>query len=839
MTENKNKNLITAIPFIFILLFLGWFLWISNGIHWVDYDQAINYPDLSSAGTQVLSKGDSFEYSIIPEYHYIRAVGFVLINVADDGEGSLLIQIKDSDGKIIYNNSISTGDIPVGEWHLAGIHQQVKIGREYTISFSQEGMTLEPYILTSDDGNCIITLYENEASSWEKLCIFLVALLGCILIFCTLTGIDIDSISNHSWSSVVAFMALLVQFVLCVPKMYYVLENTTLDPSWRYLLNVLGNKGYTMGKDLFFTYGPLGYIVYLMNIADNGSTYIIGLIIHMLTIIAHMYLLYKVYVLYLRKKISLVAIISSSLVYVASVSRLEWDNYMLMVILLGVLVFKMYEDDRPSWITSAVIVNGMLLTMAFSKYSTFLSGVMFMMVFTIAERIFSKKWKSLYLFLPSVILMPICYLIYCPSLSCLKEYFEQMIYIPMEYILSSQINKVFSAKDIFYLAVIILLFVIIIVISIMYQSKYATFLISMSVSMFEAYKYAATRHGLVPGIWLFSMLFAVTLFAVDWTLVFDQFKNTGKTIHKTAIIILALCVCIPGIFSANSIHYSAKQIKNDLSEKAYMLAHLNAPSIPEDLIEETRLSDEVESILGDSSVAIYPWRQGLAATNTWLNLQVFPSIQTCQLVGPKLDKADEAYFQSERAPKFILLYDENVDERMAYFDSPHFWNSIVNNYNVRYLNGNECILEKVSDGNEKSLDEKIGEMKFLAKEKVDSDSIISRPEGAKYVKVHIDYDLWAEIKLIINRVYVSNITLNYSDGTSRTGRAIVKTLDEGFYLNYYPANNSELATVLGTVDENGIMSENNTFSDITIESFSFSGMGLQDMADQIEVEWYG
>ena len=835
----KKNRLIIGIIIGTALLILVWFLWMFNGIHWVNYNQDVIYPDLSSSVTQILQSGESSEYSIIPEKHYIRAIGYVLINMADDGEGSILIELKDSKGKVIFQNNISINGISVGEWQLAGIHQKVNTGQKYTISFSSEGTTLEPYLITPGEGPEVFTVYEEEASSWEKLCIFLVVLLACILLFCTLGNVDICAVSKSVFSSVVAILALLSQFILSMPKMYYVLDSVSLDPSWRYLLTILGNRGYKMGKDLFFTYGPLGYIVYLMNVPNNGSTYIIGLIIHSLTIVAHLYLLFKIYSLYRKGKISLLAIVSSAIVYIASVSRLEWDNYMLMIILLGVLVFKMDEDNKFSRIASAVIVNGMLLTMAFSKYSTFLSGVAFMLVFTIAERILAKKWKGLFLFLPSVILMPICYLIYCPSFMALKEYFEQMVYIPMEYILSSQFDKVFTAKEIVYLAIIILIFITIIVISIIYESRYSAFLLAMSVSMFEAYKYAATRHGLVPGIWLFSMLFAVTLYAIDWNLFFEKYRESGQRKHKVTILILILCVYLPGILDANSIHYSATNIKADLAEKAYMLTHLKATSIPEDFIDAYQLPLEVSDILGNDSVSIYPWRQGLAATNPGLNLKIFPSVQTCQLVGPKLDTADEAFFQRDDAPKYILLFDENVDDRLTYFDTPRFWNSLINNYNVRYIDGEICILERISSDEKRNLDEKVGEMELILKQEVPSDSEIKCPEGARFAKVHIKYDFWAEIKLIISRVYISYITINYSDGTSRTGRAIVKTLDEGFYLDYYPTNNVELSQVLGTVDENGVAYEDNTFSDITIDSFSFSGLGLKDMAKNVEIEWYG
>ena len=77
----------------------------------------------------------------------------------------------------------------------------------------------------------------------------------------------------------IAAVLLVVQFVFMIPDIIYVLENTGFDPSWRYFLNVVNGTDLKFGRDIYFTYGPLGYLFYLMKLPGNTIEYWSGIVI--------------------------------------------------------------------------------------------------------------------------------------------------------------------------------------------------------------------------------------------------------------------------------------------------------------------------------------------------------------------------------------------------------------------------------------------------------------------------------------------------------------------------------------------------------------------------------
>lgn len=93
-----------------------------------------------------------------------------------------------------------------------------------------------------------------------------------------------------------------------------------------------------------------------------------------------------------------------------------------------------------------LIPNLLLLLMFFGKFSTFTSGFAFCILFCIFDVLFRKNWKSIWLFLPGIILMPVCYLVYCPSIKNLFEYVAGILKISSGWMLTMQFDSDTAAK---------------------------------------------------------------------------------------------------------------------------------------------------------------------------------------------------------------------------------------------------------------------------------------------------------------------------------------------------------------------------------------------------------
>ena len=52
---------------------------------------------------------------------------------------------------------------------------------------------------------------------------------------------------------------------------YFAKISSGLDPSWIYAINVAGPMGLKFGEDVFFTYGPLGFLCSCAAVGGNAA----------------------------------------------------------------------------------------------------------------------------------------------------------------------------------------------------------------------------------------------------------------------------------------------------------------------------------------------------------------------------------------------------------------------------------------------------------------------------------------------------------------------------------------------------------------------------------------
>ncbi len=70
------------------------------------------------------------------------------------------------------------------------------------------------------------------------------------------------------------------------------------------------------------------------------------------------------------------------------------------------------------------------------------------------------------------------------------------------------------------------------------------------------------------------------------------------------------------------------------------------------------------------------------------------------------------------------------------------------------------------------------------------------------------------------------MNIEYDDGTSIDGRIMTPNLESGFDLAAFPQSTEELAEHMSNGPQKGI------------EAIMLHGLGIKDLKDTIEVEWY-
>ena len=745
-----------------------------------------------------------------------------------------LLSIRD-DQKEVISIRKSLKEIQPGEWFPFYMRLRLSEKRIYSVEISVHNATFSPQLLLTSnldqaentsngynageeiDGQVLVAYgYAQSASTWEK------TVLSLLILFCSvfcLYFIDDNHLRfNEKKKSfkknipVISGILLAIQFVLVVPDIKYYLENIELDPSWRYFLNIANAENITFGKDVFFTYGPLGYLCYLMKTPENTMTYWSGVLIWLIVIALHVYVIYRIWQLTSKRKFFMISVVLSVLCTLASYSVITRDNYLLYLLIL--CIGTIFVGGKHLYFVS----NTLLVLMFFCKFSTFTSGIAFCILFIVFELLFNKNVKSLLICLPGLVLMPVLYLLYSPSIRNLYNYVTGILKISDGWMQTQQFDNVLSSLEVKWLITIVAAYCILVFISIWSNYKTSSVMLACSASMFFVYKYATTRHGLNVGLWLFGMLFSAVMISFD-------FKSLYKKCKKTSMISTILCTCVfasiavIGILQAHSLQTNTGYVKEQMEQKIYSWMNLSESSVTDEIIASNQLPSEIIEILGNGTVTVYPWRNGYAAIHPEINMVYYPSIQNVNINTPWLDEIVAKYFDDDNAAEYIILNDQTVDNHIQYWDNPLTWQAISDNYSVVLETEAASLLMRNKIQVSKNL-------KLLNSETYYSTEKIVCPENADYAKIYFKLSFSGKIKKFIYHIGEVYMNLECEDGISMYGRIVVPNMVSGIELSKPPVGLNELTTMLNTEHKN------------RIECFSFGGLGLQDFEDEIIIEWF-
>lgn len=831
--------IICCISILFISIFtLCYYLFPYQGLR---YDSEAFYPVVSEHSLIELNENTTVSQNFNSKNIHLKGLKYYVIKGESEITGSLHISIMDDDRNLILDRKVPFSNIQNAEWYSDYFSLTLKKNHIYQINISAEECTNNnyPYLVVMggyDQNSPNLEAYQNNEilngnvlisyefaklnSTYINVVVLSLYILSLITILFT-----INISRNKKWifalnnikpynsmpiRKIFVILLFFIQFLLIIPNIVYKVGGFNLDPSWRYFLNIANSLNLKYGTDIYFTYGPLGYICYLMNL-DNSSTYWFGIGIWGIIFVIHIILLIWLYKLYLENKLSLTAIVLSVLVYVSTMYESERDNYQLYLLLLSVVIYFLGNSK------SIIITNLLLSLMFFCKFSTFTSGVAFITIFIILRFFFNKDKKCILLMLPSLIIAPISYLVYNPSLKGLYEYVTGILRISSGWMKTQQWDDAITNQEYRYLLIIVLLYIMLIIISLLVDYHKSTILISCSVSLFFAYKYSVTAHGIAMGIWLVSMLFSAVVLSIDFRAMYSLIRTKKKYAFYYAASIVG-CLSIASLLCIN-LHNNWGQIKDSLKNKVITFATLKDSSLLPELYDNTYIPSNIIETIGNDTVTTYPWEVGYKAVYTNLNMVYSPSIQNCNEFIPWLDQKVADYFYSEQAPKYIILEDETIYFHIKYLDNPLTWEAIKDRYNSIITQEGFCLLER-QDNIIKS------ELTLIRSELYSTNDSIKCPENADYVKIHLRYSFYGEIKDFFWRTGMTYMTINYKDGSSCSGVIIVPNMTSGFSLDYVPQNLEDVSLVLNTEDYT------------KISSIQFSGIGLDALEKNVEVEWF-
>ena len=582
------------------------------------------------------------------------------------------------------------------------------------------------------------------------------------------------------------YTAIVSLSVLTLPAPVFPIQ-TGLDPSWVWVINYFALNPNGVGTQLFFTSGPLGFLMHPLPIGHNvmaalvfnlGSNLVFALSI--------------AYLFHTKKNVR--PWIWCLLACFIIPPYWEWRWFIPLLLIIMMLSHSPEMKTR-----SIAVLAGLagLLTVFVSLIKFSLAICAFLTVFMAAVDLTCRNKRRVIMigttFLSSLLIATATAILFLfASPSSLIDWLTTSWEIATGY--STSMPTVVEWHD---LAVPILLvsgyIVVVNPLSKMFWTRMANVGI-MVPFLFFVFKYSITRCGLPNTcaltyalVWSTAILMVFT--AVDAEkkrlfIFFVAFWMFALAIPFAAKIVVA--VQMPG--SATDSRMSGISLSN-LSDTLHIQKSIHQrQQQSKEALSSRALPQKWIQMIGTNTFHPYPTEMVYAVAND-LPFVPFPIVQGYSAYTHGLDTRASKLYSSDKAPEYMLCQVFTVDQRNMFLDTPAVWNAIQKNYRFVDTDGTNILLKQTHTHT-------MPQYNPLSTFQADCGEWIGVPTN-RNVYVSIDWPQTATGKIIALALRNTrcSMTIRKSDGTVRSYRITPDTLKTPFPINLIPQNLDELSHI--------------------------------------------
>lgn len=546
-----------------------------------------------------------------------------------------------------------------------------------------------------------------------------------------------------------------------------------LDSSWNYGLSYITQHRLIIGKDIYFTFGPLGFLEHTVPLTLSA-----------LDISSRFWFACSILAFFLV------------LVLCRESATDKWHFLLNIPFALALIFFANAHIQRLLIITYACVFLHWRTNKDFYLYLMAASAVVSLLIK------FSYGAVALALYLPylatltwrdtnvrraiaGLIFLPVLYLLLWFCIYGTVSGSADYIYGGLEFSRGSTSAMALN-PDNHWLAIggFYLAFICAAIIA-SYNNTRASILLALCFvgPLFIWSKYAFGREDSGHLAYLMAFVFYLGLL---WVI------SAEKLLHKF-ICFLAICICFftwqqssirattlaeftprPVYFEPETFQYrwNREGLFKILREN---IAHNLAP---------LQLDPAIRNTIGKASVDIYPWESLIAAAND-LNWTPRPSFQSYLTYTPFLDRKNFEYYESAKAPEFIVWHHhshQDIDNRYPYNSDPLTLQAIFTHYQMEKCIGAFCLWRHTP---QKQLSEQAQPANFEAA----WNTWIDVPDGdnATGIRAHIDPQRTLLGKLNMAAWKEGGIEVDYrlKNNDIKTHTLIIDNASSGMWISPY------------------------------------------------------
>src|SRR5574343_315147 len=459
---------------------------------------------------------------------------------------------------------------------------------------------------------------------------------------------DLNKTQIFSKNTLYLLIAILLTYVIfptfLLPRLYQISTDNyfwnSLDPSWSLALKYSGNLDLIWGKDVAFTYVPLSYLIIKNGLEASKWSLLFFDIFYYLNFTIIFYLSLRSYV----NKIAVV----------------------LIAVLLTAII-----PAYPNGGAALVLLLFIKFNTGLISFVLFYTAIIYLLIF--------KKEQTIRALFFSILPIILIYLLSYQLNVSLKEY------------IISGYKRVSGYKDIMYLndpsrkylLLCAFTFILLAVFFLLFQFfpfKKELFFENLfkagifAICIFIIYKQAFVRADIqhIFDFFKYSLLLIICL---------PDFTNYKvKSIQSVILFGLIAIVSFVG-FKENEI--TLDKYFNKLNKEKYFKTFVNFQEESKSKLipNNNALPIEILNKIGKSTVDIFPWNIHLLLENN-LNYLPRPVLQSYSCYDKYLQDLNFNHYNSQNAPKFVLLDYETIDLRYPFYDEVKTNIVLIKNYKV-------------------------------------------------------------------------------------------------------------------------------------------------------------
>ncbi len=590
------------------------------------------------------------------------------------------------------------------------------------------------------------------------------------------------------------YRATLLSVILCVyslPQFFFLSPGSELDGSWTRAINMAVNKHLVFGRDIVFTYGPLGFL-------HTRNTQYLG---NVLLLLGDLFLVTGFF--YIARKF-LSKYERWFFILLAAFLCFKGSGYTQALFFVFVIfsVFNIQNNFKSHFELIYCTLAGVIVFYVKVNYGIIALGILALMVVLQLAR---YRNGALITTLIAVIgLWAIHVIAHVDVINYIRyslpliAYYDEAMFTPKH-----PVDVNFYAAMVSILVFLgIVAFYLFGLLRLKLEGKWLPIFL-LSGLCFLIYKNGFTRFDFEH----FSEFYSIfPLFVIFSLLSMDYGKYLVVRVLSVGVLVISMLILTPGAISLDSCkRYFSYSL--GISVRNYFTA---IGSKQEELVE-IQLSADKLKLINDATIDIIPKQIVLLQLNH-LNYHGRPVIQSYTVYSKALDSLNATFFRAASRPELVMIRHDGIDDRYFFWDESLTKATLQLNYDYsNYISlNNDCLsasnnlcyllLKSIKTEHKKPEFEKIGEQTIDFGERVNLNFPDSVPV---YMTMEMHYSAIGKVQKLFYQPPLAHITLS-PEGLPSVDYRVVKQILEGpVLINKFIANNIDLKNFMtGHIKDN-------------------------------------